>query len=143
MLNYNKRISQDWHIGASANFSTLENKVLSLGKNVQPITAGTYSAKFNDAATITMPGYAIGSFYGYKIDGFYSEGNFAFCDENGDGKITAEDKVVLGNGIPKFRYGLNIDLNWKDFDFTMFFNGILGSKIFNARKYDYYFTIVR
>ncbi len=140
MLNYNKRISQDWHIGASANFSTLENKVLSLGKNVQPITAGTYSAKFNDAATITMPGYAIGSFYGYKIDGFDSEGNFAFCDENGDGKITAEDKVVLGNGIPKFRYGLNIDLNWKDFDFTMFFNGILGSKIFNARKYDYYFN---
>ena len=140
MANYNKRISKDWHISASANFSTLQNRVLALGKNVQPITAGSYSAKFNDAATITMPGYAIGSFYGYKIDGFDSEGNFAFHDENKDGKITAEDKVVLGNGIPKFRYGLNFDMIWKDFDFTMFFNGILGAKIFNARKYEYYFN---
>lgn len=140
MVNYNKRINQDWHISASANVSTLQNKVLALGNNVQPITSGGFSSKFNDAATITMPGYAIGSYYGYKIDGFDAEGNFAFHDENGDGKITAEDKVVLGNGIPKCTFGLNIDLNWKDFDLTMFFNGSAGNKIFNARKYEYYFN---
>lgn len=140
MANYNKQLSHDFRIGVSANLSTLQNKVLALGDNVQPITAGDYSSKFNDAATITMPGYPIGSFYGYKIDGFDSEGNFAFHDENGDGNITAEDKTVLGNGIPKFSYGLNIDMNWKDFDFTMFFNGVSGNSIFNTMKYEYYFN---
>lgn len=140
MVNYIKQINRDWHISASANVSTLANKVLALGNNVQPITAGAFSSKFNDAATITMPGYPIGSFYGYKIDGFDSEGNFAFHDENGDGKITADDKVVLGNAIPKCTFGLNIDLNWKSLDLTMFFNGSFGNKIFNARKYEYYFN---
>lgn len=140
MVNYNKRFNQDWHLSISGNLSTLQNKVLALGENVQPITAGGYSSKFNDAPTITMPGYPIGSFYGYKIDGFDSEGNFAFHDENGDGKITADDKCVLGNSIPEVSFGLNIDLNWRDIDFSMFFNGVSGNKIFNARKYEYYFN---
>ncbi len=140
MANFNKRLNRDLHLSVSANVSTLQNKVLALGENVQPITAGNYSSKFNDSATITMPGYPIGSFYGYQIDGFDSEGNFAFRDNNGDGKITADDKVVLGNSIPKISGGLNIDLNWKDFDLSMFFNGVAGNKIFNARKYEYYFN---
>ena len=140
MVNYNKRFNKDLHLNVSANVSTLKNKVLALGDNVQPITAGSYSSKFNDAATITMPGYPIGSFYGYQIDGFDSEGNFAFRDNTRDGKITADDKVVLGCSIPKASFGLNIDLNWKDFDLSMFFNGVAGNKIFNARKYEYYFN---
>lgn len=140
MANFNKQLSHNFRLGISANMSTLENKVLALGDNVQPITAGGYSSKFNDAPTITMPGYAIGSFYGYRIDGFDSEGNFAFHDENGDGKVTAEDKVVLGNGIPRLSYGLNIDMNWKNVDFTMFFNGVSGNSIFNTMKYEYYFN---
>lgn len=140
MANFRKSLSPDWYLGVSANFTTLDNKVLALGKNVQPITAGGFSSTFNDAATITMPGYPIGSFYGYKIDGFDSEGNFAFHDENGDGKVTADDKVVLGSSIPKLSYGLNIDLNWRNFDLSLFFNGVFGNKIFNARKYEYYFN---
>lgn len=140
MVNYNKHLSKDLHLSISGNLSTLENKVLALGENVQPITAGGYSSKFNDAPTITMPGHPIGSFYGYKIDGFDSEGNFAFHDENGDGKVTADDKCVLGNSIPKVSYGLNINLSWRDIDLSMFFNGVAGNKIFNARKYEYYFN---
>ncbi len=140
MLNYRKTINNDFTIGASANVSTLRNKVLSLGDNVQPITAGAYSSKFNDAATITTPGYPIGSFYGYKIDGFDHNGNFAFHDKNGDGNITADDKYILGNSIPDFTYGLSIDATWKNFDANLFFNGVYGNKIFNAKKYDYYFN---
>lgn len=140
MAHYRKQLTPDLYFGVSANLSTLKNKVLALGQNVQPITSGTYSSSFNDAATITMPGYAIGSFYGYRIDGFDSEGNFAFHDKNGDGNITADDKYVLGDAIPDFSYGLNIDLNWKNFDLSLFFNGVYGNKIFNARKYEYYFN---
>ncbi len=127
-------------MSVTANLSTLKNKVLALGDNVQPITAGAFSSKFSDAATITRPGEPIGSFYGYKIDGFDAEGNFIFHDENQDGKITADDKVILGNSIPKLSYGLNLDFFYRDFDLSMFFNGVSGNKIFNARKYEYYFN---
>ncbi len=140
MANYHKVFTNDFRMNITANVSTLKNKVLALGDNVQPISAGSYSSKFSDAATITTPGYAIGSFYGYKIDGFDSEGNFIFHDENGDGKVTAEDKVILGNAIPKVSFGLNLDFNYRDFDLSMFFNGVAGNKIFNARKYEYYFN---
>lgn len=140
MVNWHRSITRDFQMNVSANLSTLKNKVLALGDNVQPITSGSYSSMFNDAATITMPGYPIGSFYGYKIDGFDSEGNFLFHDENGDGLVTADDKVILGSSIPKLSYGINIDMFWKDFDLSLFFNGVSGNKIFNAQKYQYYFN---
>ena len=140
MVNWHKSFTRDFRMSVSANLSTLKNKVLALGENVQPITAGSFSSKFSDAATITRPGDPIGSFYGYKIDGFDAEGNFIFHDENGDGQVTAADKVVLGNSIPKVTYGVNMDFFYRDFDLSLFFNGVAGNKIFNARKYEYYFN---
>ncbi|MCH5219897.1 MAG: TonB-dependent receptor [Muribaculaceae bacterium] len=140
MVNWHRNFTRDFRINATANLSTLSNKVLALGDNVQPITSGTFSSKFSDAATITRPGDPIGSFYGYKIDGFDADGNFIFHDENGDGIVTADDKVILGSSIPKISYGLNLDFIYKDFDLSLFFNGVGGNKIFNAQKYQYYFN---
>lgn len=140
MASYHKSLSRDFRFNITANLSTLKNKVLALGENVQPITSGTFSSKFNDAATITRPGEPIGSFYGYTIDGFDAEGNFIFHDYTGDGNVTADDKVILGNSIPKITYGVNMDFFYKDFDLSLFFNGVGGNKIFNSRKYEYYFN---
>lgn len=140
MANWHKVINRDFRFSITANLSTLKNKVLALGDNVQPITAGTFSSKFSDAATITRPGDPIGSFYGYQIEGFDADGNFIFRDNNHDGKVTADDKVILGNSIPKISYGINMDFFYRDFDLSLFFNGVAGNKIFNARKYEYYFN---
>lgn len=139
MINYRKQMTKDFHIDATANFSTLRNKVLSLGDNVQPITSGGMSSFFNDAPSITMPGEAIGSFYGYKIDGFDADGNFIFSDTDNNGIVNANDKVILGSPIPDFNYGLNVSMTYKDFDLTMFFQGVYGNEIFNQMKYTYYF----
>ena len=139
LLNYRKQLTPDFSIDASFNFSTLKNKVLALGDNVQPITSGAMSSYFNDSPSITMPGEAIGSFYGYRIDGFDADGNFIFTDTDGNGIVNAEDKVILGNPIPDFSYGLNLNLAYKDFDMTMFFQGVAGNEIFNQMKYTYYF----
>ena len=139
LLNYRKQLTHDFSIDASFNFSTLKNKVLALGDNVQPITSGAMSSYFNDSPSITMPGEAIGSFYGYRIDGFDADGNFIFTDTDGNGIVNAEDKVILGNPIPDFSYGLNLNLAYKDFDMTMFFQGVAGNEIFNQMKYTYYF----
>lgn len=140
MVGWHRSINRDLRFNLSGNLSTLKNKVLALGENVQPITAGSFSSKFNDAATITRPGDPIGSFYGYTIDGFDSEGNFIFHDTDGNGRITAEDKVIIGNPIPKLSYGINLDVFYRDFDLSLFFQGVAGNDIFNARKYEYYFN---
>lgn len=139
MMNYRKQLTKDFSIDASFNFSTLKNKVLSLGDNVQPITSGAMSSYFNDSPSITMPGHPIGSFYGYRIDGFDANGDFIFSDTDGNGVVNANDKVILGNPIPDFSYGLNINMTYKDFDLTMFFQGVAGNEIFNQMKYTYYF----
>ena len=139
LLNYRKQLTKDFSIDATFNLSTLKNEVLSLGDNVQPITSGAMSSFFNDSPSITKPGEAIGSFYGYKIDGFDAEGNFIFSDTDDNGIVNANDKVILGNPIPDFSYGLNLSMSYRDFDLTMFFQGVHGNEIFNQKKYTYYF----
>ena len=138
-LGYRKQLTRDFSLDASLNVSTLTNKVLALGDNVQPITSGAMSSFFNDSPSITMPGYAIGSFYGYKIEGFDADGNFIFQDTDKNGTVNAADKVILGDPIPDFSYGLNINASYKDFDLTLFFQGVYGNDIFNQMKYTYYF----
>ena len=139
LVNYRKQLTKDFSIDATFNLSTLKNEVLSLGDNVQPITSGAMSSFFNDSPSITQPGEAIGSFYGYKIDGFDADGNFIFTDTDNNGIVNANDKVILGNSIPNFNYGLNLSMSYKDFDLTMFFQGVSGNEIFNQMKYSYYF----
>ncbi len=51
-------------------------------------------------------------------------GDVKKMDYNGDGRITAEDNVIIGRGVfPKLFYGLNTSLNWKSFDFSMLWQG--------------------
>lgn len=139
LLGYRDTYANGFKLDASLNVSGTKNKVLALGENVQPITSGGYSSFFNDAPSITKPGYGIGSFYGYKIKGFSNTGDYIFSDENKDGIINADDKVILGSPIPDFSYGLNLSFSYKNFDVTMFFQGVYGNQIFNAKKYTYYF----
>ena len=64
-------------------------------------------------------------------------GDFRFQDTNGDSILTNQDRVVLGNPIPKFIFGFNLSLEYKGFDLNMFFEGKFGHKIFNGNKYYY------
>jgi TonB-linked SusC/RagA family outer membrane protein len=139
LMGYRNSFSNDLKVDASFNISAIKNKVIALGNNVQPINSGGISSFFNDPASITRPGNAIGSFYGYKIDGFDSGGNFIFTDVTKDGIVNANDKVILGTPIPDFSYGFNLLVNYKNFDLTVFIQGVSGNEIFNAKKYTNYF----
>jgi TonB-linked SusC/RagA family outer membrane protein len=68
-------------------------------------------------------------------------GDLKYVDQDGDGKITEEDKVMIGNPWPKYIYGLNITAEYKGFDLTLFAQGVAGKDIYNyQRRYAETFT---
>lgn len=144
MLGYRKQLSRDWHIDIQGNMSFLKNNVIALGEGVQPIRGSLMSSKFSDRPTITQPGLPIGTFWGYKVVGLSDSGDFLYEAADGTPKVAAEvgeaDKQVIGDPTPDFTYGLNINLNYKNWDFTAFFQGTYGNDIFAAAKYQFYFN---
>jgi len=105
----------------------------------------------------THIGQPIGEFYGYKSLGIFQTqkqidalnanavakgftayqttvtqpGDRYFADVNGDGTVNASDQVALGSPLPKFYGGLNLDANYKSWDFNLYFYGVYGNKIFD------------
>ena len=94
--------------------------------------------------TVNREGHSINSIYGLEAIGYISEedynadgsykhatqfgafapGDIKYKDQNNDGIINNEDEVIIGNTVPRFTYGLNLDASWKGFDFSMFWQGI-------------------
>ena len=136
-----RKNSGDFGYSLTANFATNYNEVLDLYGTV--ITAG--GTEYGNV-TRTEKGHAIGSFYGYKTNGLWQAneeteaakfgakpGDVKFVDLNGDGRITtAGDYTYIGDPAPKFTYGLNASINYKNFDFSIFFQGVQGNDIFAA-----------
>ncbi|MHA4806797.1 SusC/RagA family TonB-linked outer membrane protein [Flavitalea flava] len=61
-------------------------------------------------------------------------GDRKFVDVNKDGRITADDQVALGSPLPKFFGGVTFDGSYKAWDFSLFFYGTYGNKIFNYQE---------
>jgi hypothetical protein len=62
-------------------------------------------------------------------------GDLYFKDKNGDGFITEADKGVIGSPYPKFTYGFNLNMNYKQLDFSASFNGSYGAKVLDGQDY--------
>ncbi|HOT13308.1 MAG TPA: TonB-dependent receptor [Bacteroidales bacterium] len=65
-------------------------------------------------------------------------GQFKYKDINNDGVINSEDITNIGDPNPKFTYGFNLNLEYKGFDLSAFFQGSYGNKIFNLLKVNSY-----
>ena len=137
----------DWGYSVSANLTTIKNKVKSLVQDGYSIIAGDKQQSY------TMAGYPIGFFYGYKVAGVYQSqadidaspentlatvtpGDLKFADVNKDGKITPEDRTMIGNPTPDFTYGLSLGVNYKNWSLGIDMMGQHGNEIF--RTWDNY-----
>ena len=143
-INYNDR-NGDWTWGAGVNGNYNVNKVLDLGNDINGDPLEYRSASVDQATVRNVVGKPMHQFYGYQVDGFiksgeeksYAEGGWAdyegsairrvgdlkYVDQNGDGKINADDRVYLGSMDPKFTFGFHFNVGWKNWDLIAFFQG--------------------
>lgn len=153
-LGYNKNFG-DFNFSANGNVSYLENEVTFLGEDKEFITNGAAGFQSMGDITRTQVGEAYNSFYGFRTAGIfqnreeinsYTDGNgniiqpnavpgdFRWVDTNGDGSITDDDKQFLGSPLPKYTFGLTLNMNYKAFDFMIFTQGAAGNKIFQGLR---------
>ncbi|EOR93858.1 SusC [Arcticibacter svalbardensis MN12-7] len=118
-----------WSI--DANGATLSNKIEKLP--ISEILSGTISGPGQSGvyANIYKSGYAAGSFYLLEHIGFDEKGGNIFMDKNGDGVINASDRSIIEGAIPKFTYGVNNQMTFKDFDFSFSVIGQTGGYLVN------------
>lgn len=152
-LSYRKTFGNDLTFSASANFATLKNTITNLGDVEFYEEQGFQSMQ--GALTRLEVGHPYGSFYGYKTNGIFQNwseinsyvnstggliqpnakpGDFRWTDVNGDGSIDANDRTFLGNSLPKYTFGLTLNLDYKNFDLSAFFQGAAGNKIFQGLR---------
>jgi TonB-linked SusC/RagA family outer membrane protein len=64
-------------------------------------------------------------------------GDYIFRDINGDTVITEADRTYIGNPNPKFTIGFNTGLTYKNFDLTVYLNGVYGNKLYNWTRREF------
>jgi TonB-linked SusC/RagA family outer membrane protein len=117
------------------NLSSYKNTVVSLVGDT-PI-AGNSSYR-GGAVTRSEVGQPISSFYGRQVTGIQQTGADAgrlqYAEIDGVAGINDGDRTVIGSPHPDFTYGININMEYKNFDLMMFWNGSQGNDIYNYSK---------
>lgn len=135
----------------SANASWYKNEVVKLG------AGDLYTSTRISNMQITTEGQPIGMFYGYTTDGIYTSvddvinygvvpygvseeswkedainqvGHFRFKDMNGDGKITADDRSMIGNPHPDLTGGVNLGFGYKNWDLSTYLYYSIGNDLY-------------
>jgi TonB-linked SusC/RagA family outer membrane protein len=154
-LNWDDKINDNFSYFIGGNLTTLKNTVLGLGG---PLHLDAGSAEFRQRSIVGQPFMA---FYGYEVAGVFQNqgqidnsgytqefindanlqpGDFIFRDQNGDGVINDEDRVVLGSFLPTLNYGINTGFRYKNLGFSALFQSQRGHSILNRKRGELIFT---
>jgi len=138
--------AKEFKWNASANFTFLTNEVEAMATPTGTLDAGANADFGGQNITRTEAGHPVQSFFGWQTNGLFQTdgeaavqagakaGDIRFADVNGDGVIDANDRVYLGSFLPTVSYGINLSANYKGWDFSAFFQGVSGNKIYNGVK---------
>ena len=153
-LGYRRKFGE-FNISANTNLSYLKNEVTFLGQGKSFISSGAAGFQSMGDITRTAVGESYNSFYGFQTAGIFQTieevnsytnatggliqpkakpGDFRWTDTDGDGAITNDDKQYLGSPLPKYTFGLTLNMDYKGFDFMAFFQGATGNKIFQGLR---------
>ena len=147
-MGYRHTTSYGFNYDINGNLDFFRNKVTYLPET----TTGSYTHTTKEDLVQSKRPY--GSIVGYVVDGLYQTreevlasgqenarlGGLKYADLDGNGVINADDQTWIFNPVPDFSWGLNIKLGYKDFDLTMFWQGVCGVDIYNNQKFqtDFY-----
>lgn len=144
----NKALDGALTYSIGANISAYKNNVVKLNNSATAVLLGPTIRSYT--WTRSVAGMPLYSFYGLQIDGIYQDqaevdagptypgyaavGKYKYHDTNGDGVITDADRKFLGNPHPDFTYGFNLNVGYKGFDLSAFFQGVKGNELLNMVK---------
>lgn len=151
-------LSSNWNFDVSLTGTFNKNEVTAINNEEGRLFGASVSTSMNNVA-MAQVGLPIAFFWGYETAGIFqnqdeieayvsSDGNMIqpnarpgdliFVDQNGDGEITDEDRVQIGNPYPDLTVGLNLNSGWKNWDLNMFWYGAFGQDIYTGgtRRHD-------
>lgn len=138
-LGYHGETKGDFSYNILTNFAHFRDKITELPENVRPAYAGNL--------VNTIIGHSQFDIFGYQTDGLFQSqeevdaapaqvgagpGRIRYMDINGDNKIDDLDRTWIGTTLPALEYGVRIDLNYKNFDFSLFGSGVAGRTGFDV-----------
>ncbi len=165
--------TRGWELSITWNDNLLNDKLhysATLGLSDSYSTITKYSGNPTYSLNDYYPGERLGNIWGFVTEGFYTSdakaqavdnsalagykwlaGDIQYRDLNGDGKIdrgnstlaNPGDEKIIGNNTPRYKFGFNLNVSYKDFDLALFVQGVLKSdfdptrsNVFNAFPYD-------
>ena len=69
------------------------------------------------------------------LDATYWIGHYKFKDTNNDGQINADDRTIIGNPHPDLTGGINIGINWRDWDLSTYLYYSIGNDLYAHYEY--------
>jgi TonB-linked SusC/RagA family outer membrane protein len=154
-LGYSNSVG-DFNFSVNGNISYTRNTVSYVARDTNFI-GGDASFQSMGTVTRTQVGQSYNSFFGYKVLGIFQNdqqiqdyknksggliqpnarpGDFMWADLNNDGTISSDnlDRTFLGTNLPKYTFGLTINMDYKGFDLMAFGQGVAGNKIFQGLR---------
>tara|TARA_R110002049_G_scaffold292252_2_gene476645 strand:- start:31763 stop:34780 length:3018 start_codon:yes stop_codon:yes gene_type:complete len=148
-IGYSDNFSENLKFSVKYNVTYLRNEVVSVNTDDGFLTGGSFGIS-QPAPSRMEAGFPLGYFYGYQTDGIYQNqaeinasavgdlapepGDIKYIDQNDDGVIDLDDRVNIGNPLPDATMGLNISLDYKNFDFAAYAFASVGNEI--VRNYE-------
>jgi len=145
-----RQIWSDFSFEANATFTTVNNEIVKIAEGIEFFDATQSGGARIGSTSRNEVGYPVGSFFGYDYLGLFQDqgdvdahatqegaepGFLKFNDTDGDGEITPDDRIHIGDPNPDFTYSLNLNFGWKGFDLVAFFYGSQGNDILNQNKW--------
>lgn len=138
----------DFSYSIGGTFTFTRNELIDLGGSAK-IESGKYVSN--------REGYPLNSLFGLRYGGkiqteaqreayiskYYKNngigmpenlrlGDNMFCDENGDGKLDANDYVFLGSDTPEIQFSVNLGFGWRGLDLSVVFQGAANRTVYNG-----------
>ena len=143
MMGYRQTLVNGLGIDINGNLDFFRNRVTHLPSSA----TGSYAHTTKQNLVEARKPY--GSIVGFVANGLFQTqeevlasgqpnarlGGLKYADLDGNGKINEADQTWILNPVPAFSYGLNVALNYKGLDFSMFWQGVMNQDVYNNQKF--------